>query len=100
MNKMNFARPGLASVVAAGLALLQLASTGSAFAAANCIKGEHKAPFKIGWANIYSIPKWMKETTGTIEDMTNPLKKQGLDHSPTITEAHSNAKTQMHNTHT
>ena len=71
MNKMNFARLAVTPVVAAGLALLQFASAGSALAAANCIKGEHKAPFKIGWANIYSIPTWMKETTGTIEDMAN-----------------------------
>ncbi len=95
MNKMNFARPGLACVVAAGLALLQLGSAGSAAAAANCIKGEHKAPFKIGWANIYSIPTWMKETTGTIEDMANTLKKQGLVDTLTITDAQGNANTQI-----
>ena len=79
----------------AGLALLQLAGAGSALAAANCIKGEHKAPFKIGWANIYSIPTWMKETTGTIEDMANELKKQGLVDSLTITDAQGNANTQI-----
>jgi ribose transport system substrate-binding protein len=95
MNKMNFARPSLVPLVAAGLALLQLASAGSAVAAANCIKGEHKAPFKIGWANIYSIPTWMKETTGTIEDMANVLKKQGLVDSLTITDAQGNANTQI-----
>jgi hypothetical protein len=43
MNKMIFARVGLAPVVVAGLVLLQLAGAGSALAAANCIKGEHKA---------------------------------------------------------
>jgi ribose transport system substrate-binding protein len=95
MNKMNFARLGLAPMVAAGLALLQLAGAGSALAAANCIKGEHKAPFKIGWANIYSIPTWMKETTGTIEDMANVLKKRGLVDSLTITDAQGNANTQI-----
>ena len=95
MDKMNFARLGLAPVLAAGLALLQLASAGSAVAAANCIKGEHKPPFKIGWANIYSIPTWMKETTGTIEDMANALKKQGLVDSLTITDAQGNANTQI-----
>ena len=95
MNKMIFARSSLAPVVAAGLALLQLAGAGSALAAANCIKGEHKAPFKIGWANIYSIPTWMKETTGTIEDMANVLKKQGLVDSLTITDAQGNANTQI-----
>jgi ribose transport system substrate-binding protein len=35
------------------------------------------------WANIYSIPTWMKGTTGTIEDMANELKKQGLVESLT-----------------
>src|SRR5580658_9106376 len=85
MNAMSFARASLAPVIAAGLAL----------AAANCIKGEHKAPFKIGWANIYSIPTWMKETTGTIEDMANELKKRGLVESLTITDAQGNANTQI-----
>ena len=64
---------GTAVVVAA----LGLAAA-PALAAANCIKGEHKPPFKIGWANIYSVPTWMKQTQGTIEDMANQLKKQGL----------------------
>jgi ribose transport system substrate-binding protein len=66
-----------------------------AFAAANCVKGEHKPPFKLGWANIYSIPTWMKETTGTIEDMANDLKKKGLVGSLTITDAQGNANTQI-----
>jgi ribose transport system substrate-binding protein len=95
MNKVSFTRLGLAPVLAAGLALLQLASAGSAVAAANCIKGEHKPPYKIGWANIYSIPTWMKETTGTIEEMSNTLKKQGLVDSLTITDAQGNANTQI-----
>jgi ABC-type sugar transport system substrate-binding protein len=82
-------------MVAAGFALLQLAGAGSALAAANCIKSEHKALFKIGWANIYSIPTWMKETTGTIEDMANVLKKQGLVDSLTIADAQGNANTQI-----
>ena len=92
MKTINFTRLALAS---AGLALLQLASLSSSFAAANCIKGEHKPPFKLGWANIYSIPTWMKETTGTIEDMANELKKQGLVESLTITDAQGNANTQI-----
>src|SRR6202021_703638 len=95
MNKLNFARLGFAPVAAAGLALLQLAGAGSALAAANCIKGEHKAPFKIGWANIYSVPTWMKETTGTIEAMADELKKQGLVDKLTITDAQGNATTQI-----
>src|SRR5271157_6141989 len=89
MKKSGFARVA----VAAGLALVL--GAGSALAAANCIKGEHKAPYKIGWANIYSIPTWMKETTGTIEDMANVLKKQGLVDSLTITDAQGNANTQI-----
>ena len=92
MKTINFTRLALAS---AGLALLQLASLSSSFAAANCIKGEHKPPYKLGWANIYSIPTWMKETTGTIEDMANELKKQGLVESLTITDAQGNANTQI-----
>ena len=95
MKTVNFTRLAFAPMVVAGLALLQLASAGSSFAAANCIKGEHKPPFKLGWANIYSIPTWMKETTGTIEDMANELKKQGLVESLTITDAQGNANTQI-----
>ena len=79
--------------VATGLALV--ATAGSALAAANCINGEHKPPYKLGWANIYSIPTWMKETTGTIEDMANELKKRGLVESLTITDAQGNANTQI-----
>jgi ribose transport system substrate-binding protein len=66
MKTINFARLAVTPVVVAGLAVLQFASAGSSFAATNCIKGEHKPTYKIGWANIYSIPTWMKETTGTI----------------------------------
>jgi ribose transport system substrate-binding protein len=95
MKTINFARLAATPMVVVALAVLQLASAGSSFAAANCIKGEHKPPFKIGWANIYSIPTWMKETTGTIEDMANTLKKQGLVDSLTITDAQGNANTQI-----
>jgi ribose transport system substrate-binding protein len=95
MKTNNLAGLAVMPLVAAGLALLQLASAGSSFAAANCIKGEHKPPYKLGWANIYSIPTWMKETTGTIEDMANALKKQGLVESLTITDAQGNANTQI-----
>ena len=89
MKKTSFARVA----IAANLALVL--GAGSALAAANCIKGEHKPPYKIGWANIYSIPTWMKETTGTIEDMANQLKKEGLVESLTITDAQGNANTQI-----
>ena len=47
-------------------------------AAANCIKGDRKPPYTIGWANIYSVPTWMKETQGTIEKEVETLKAKGL----------------------
>ena len=37
-------------------------------AAANCIKGDRKPPYTLGWANIYSVPTWMKQTEGTITE--------------------------------
>ena len=95
MIRIGISRFAIAPAVIAGLTLLQLVSAGSALAAANCIKGEHKPPYKLGWANIYSVPTWMKETTGTIEDMANQLKKQGLVDSLTITDAQGNANTQI-----
>ena len=95
MTRTTFLRLAIAPAVAAGFALAQLAGAGTALAAAHCIKGEHKAPYKLGWANIYSIPTWMKETTGTIEDMANKLKKEGLVDSLTITDAQGNANTQI-----
>ena len=41
--------------------------TATANAAANCIKGDRKPPYTLGWANIYSVPTWMKQTEGTID---------------------------------
>lgn len=93
--RTTVSRSAIAPAMAAGLALLLVGSAGSALAAANCIKGEHKPPYKIGWANIYSIPTWMKETTGVIESMANQLKKEGLVDSLTITDAQGNANTQI-----
>ena len=84
-----------ASLLLAGLACAQFAGASPAAAATNCVKGEHKPPFKLGWANIYSVPTWMKETTGTIEAMANELKKQGLVDKLTITDAQGNANTQI-----
>ena len=66
MKRTSFVRLAIAPALAAAIGLVQLAGGGSALAAANCIKGEHKPPYKLGWANIYSIPTWMKETTGTL----------------------------------
>jgi len=77
----------------AGFAIVQTVAPASA--AANCVKGEHKPPYKLGWANIYSVPTWMKETTGTIEAMADELKKQGLVDKLTITDAQGNATTQI-----
>lgn len=88
-------RPSLASLLLAGLAFAQLAAAPPAAAAANCVKGEHKPPYKLGWANIYSVPTWMKETTGTIEKMADGLKHQGLVGKLTITDAQGNANTQI-----
>jgi len=80
------------AVLALGLAA---ASASSAFAASKCVTGEHKPPYSIGWANIYSVPTWMKETTGTIEKMADDLKKQGLVSKLMVTDAQGNANTQI-----
>ncbi len=57
--------------------------------------GEREAPYTIGWANIYSIPTWMKQTQGTIEDVFDQLKEQGLTDEFVITDAEGNANTQI-----
>ena len=76
-------------------AMLLGASTGDALAASKCVTGTHEAPYTIGWANIYSVPTWMKQTQGTIEDEVAALKKQGLVKSLMITDAQGNAQTQI-----
>jgi ribose transport system substrate-binding protein len=88
-------RLSLASLLLAGLALAQLADASPATAAANCVQGTHKPPYRLGWANIYSVPTWMKETTGTIEKMADQLRQQGLVDKLTITDAQGNANTQI-----
>jgi ribose transport system substrate-binding protein len=93
--KRSLLRLCLASALCAGVAVSQFAGATQAVAAANCVKAEHKPPFKLGWANIYSVPTWMKETTGTIETMVDVLKKQGLVDKLTITDAQGNANTQI-----
>ena len=85
----------LAPALVLGLAIGQMAITQSASAAAKCVTGEHKPPYKIGWANIYSVPTWMKQTTGTIEAMSDQLKKEGLVDKLMITDAQGNANTQI-----
>src|SRR5882762_7779620 len=41
-------------------------------------KGDRKPPYTVGWANIYSVPTWMKQTQGTLEEIFNQLKAKGL----------------------
>lgn len=67
----------------------------NAQAAANCITGERTAPYTIGWANIYSVPTWMKQTEGTIAAMVEELRGQGLVDELVITDAQGNANTQI-----
>ena len=97
--KMNFGRnSGLKRVLLAGIsatAVLGLGFTGSASAAAKCVKGDRKAPYTIGWANIYSVPTWMKQTEGTITAEVEELKKAGLVKDLMITDAQGNAQTQI-----
>jgi ribose transport system substrate-binding protein len=64
-------------------------------AAAKCIKGDRKAPFTLGWANIYSVPTWMKQTEGTIAAEVEELKKQGLVDKLVITDAQGDANVQI-----
>ena len=83
-------------IVAAGVACLALlAGSLAAQAASKCVKGEHKPPFTLGWANIYSVPTWMKQTQGTIEQEVDALKKKGLVSNLVITDAQGNANTQI-----
>jgi ribose transport system substrate-binding protein len=83
-----------ASAVCLGL----LASLGAAThvqAAAKCIKGDRKPPFTIGWANIYSVPTWMKQTQGTIEKEVEELKAKGLVDKLVVTDAQGDANVQI-----
>lgn len=80
--------------LAAGIALIAL-SAGSALAAPKCVPTPHKPPFTLGWANIYSVPTWMKQTTDTINQEVEELKKQGLVSKLMITDAQGNANTQI-----
>ena len=66
-----------------------------ASAAAKCIKGDRKPPYTLGWANIYSVPTWMKQTEATISKEVEDLKKQGLVDKLVITDAQGDANTQI-----
>lgn len=97
-NSENHLSTGLRSRLLAGaaaFAALLVLSTGTASAAANCIKGDRKAPYTVGWANIYSVPTWMKQTEGTIAAEVEELKKAGLVKDLMITDAQGNAQTQI-----
>lgn len=87
----------LVRAVMAGAAVVavSLTASGSANALSNCIKGDRKAPYSIGWANIYSVPTWMKQTEGTITAEVDELKKAGLVKDLMITDAQGNAQTQI-----
>ena len=75
--------------------LATFGTTTTASAAANCIKGDRQAPFTIGWANIYSVPTWMKQTEGTITAEVDALEKQGIVKDLMITDAQGNAQAQI-----
>lgn len=83
-----------AALLCAGL-LAALGPTSGAQAAANCVKGDRKAPYTLGWANIYSVPTWMKQTQGTIEAEVEKLKAQGLVDKLVVTDAQGDANVQI-----
>jgi len=86
---------GLLSLAALAGLLLATAHDNAAQAAAKCVKGDRKPPYTIGWANIYSVPTWMKQTQGTIQDIFDQLKAKGLTDRLMITDAEGNANTQI-----
>ncbi|TIS12896.1 MAG: ABC transporter substrate-binding protein, partial [Mesorhizobium sp.] len=92
MKKSSF----FVSASAFCLGLVLAVGVGSqADAAAKCIKGDRKAPYTIGWANIYSVPTWMKQTQVTIEAEVEALKKQGLVDKLVVTDAQGDANVQI-----
>ena len=88
LNKVRFAA---ASAMCVGLLL----GVTQANAAAKCIDGQRKPPYTLGWANIYSVPTWMKQTQGTIEQQVEELKKQGLVDKLVVTDAQGDANIQI-----
>ncbi|MER9626553.1 ABC transporter substrate-binding protein [Mesorhizobium sp. M0296] len=88
MTKSSF----FASASALCLGLLLSLGAGSQ---ANAAAKYRKAPYTIGWANIYSVPTWMKQTQGTIEAEVETLKKQGLVDKLVVTDAQGDANVQI-----
>src|SRR5215468_4318189 len=89
-------KSSLSAMSAVCLGLLACVSMPSqAAAAAKCMKGDRKPPYTIGWANIYSVPTWMKQTQGTIEAEVEELKKKGLVDKLVVTDAQGDANTQI-----
>jgi ribose transport system substrate-binding protein len=83
-------------ISAASLSLLAgLGMAGQADAMANCVDGTRAPPYTIGWANIYSVPTWMKQTQGTIEDQIARMKEAGLVDELVVTDAQGDANTQI-----
>lgn len=93
-SKLNTIARWLAGTACLAALAVPLAATDAA-AAANCIKGDRKAPYTIGWANIYSVPTWMKQTEGTITAQVEALKKEGRVKDLMVTDAQGNAQTQI-----
>src|SRR5690242_5288973 len=95
-GEFGMMKSSLSALSAACLGLLAyVAMPSEAAAAAKCMKGDRKPPFTIGWADIYSVPTWMKETQGTIEKEVDELKKQGLVSKLVVTDAQGDANTQI-----
>jgi ribose transport system substrate-binding protein len=86
---------GLLCAAAVAALMVAAAHQNAAQAMAKCMTGERKPPYTIGWANIYSVPTWMKQTQGTLETTIDELKKQGLVDKLVVTDAEGNANTQI-----
>ncbi len=96
---MRLPRP-LRSAACAALAVtlclgLDLAASGTAQAAAHCVKGDRKPPFRVGWADIYLAPTWMAETLDLMKQAVGALQKQDLVKDLTVTNANGDASRQI-----
>ena len=85
-----------ATVGALGLGLLvSVGAVIPAEAAAKCIKGDRKPPYTIGWANIYSVPTWMKQTPGHDRGRGRGAEEAGPGRQAGVTDAQGDANTQI-----